>query len=512
MNTTDSISQLQAGELQVEALLAARLHTRYMIDVGAHHGSTLLPFLNAGWRVIAFEPIADNRRVLLERCGPCERLLVRPEAVSSHSGTGVLQLALRLDGAPHDYYHSLEPTRADRYHRKGGVESVPLVSLDELAARGEVPHEVGFLKIDTEGHDLAVLRGAGRLRCDVVSVEFWGDRHPLGRSPSPAAEVVRLMAARDYPRYLVLSHLEEAVSVFDSTLEGVPPTAWGNLFFFHASQCDLHREMCVAVCDRRRAVASASTESRLLRLVGLVFPDRSALSVLGVPAVDNGLVNDLCAGFPTSRGVGFDPAMPPTGVVDLLHIRDAGRVGELLLGCATVLERDRPAVLVCVHAANASDGPDPFAKALALLRPAGYRLAGLFHMQTSPEGLIVAADLLFLTAAQYALARGGGAVVAAEDPEVLLEQTRILQQTCDERQAVIEELAQTAQERLALIDELDRACRESERTARRRAGLEDLVRSLEQANRALEARLSDGVAARVGRFLRRLRLRGRSAS
>jgi len=512
MDTTQLISELQADELRVEKLLAARLQTRCMIDVGAHHGSTLLPFLNSGWHVIAFEPIPDNRRVLLERCEPSEHLIVRPEAVSSHSGTGVLQLALRLDGTLHDYYHSLESTRADRYHRKGGVESVSLVSLDDLAARGEVPHDVGFLKIDTEGHDLAVLRGSGGLRCDVVSVEFWGDRHPLGRSPSPAAQVVPLMAARDYPNYLVLSHCEDTVSVFDSTLDGVPPTAWGNLFFFHASQRDLHREIRAAVWDGRQGAASSSTESRLLRLLGLVFPDRSALSVVGVPAVDNGLVSDLCTRFPTSRGLGFDPAMPPTGAVDLLHIRDAGRVGELLLGCATVLERDRPAVLVCVNAINASEGPDPFAKTLALLRPAGYRLAGLFHMQASPEGLLIAADLLFLSAAQYALGRGGGAVVAAEDPEVLLEQARVLQKACDERQAVIEQLAQTAQERLVLIRELDWACRETERIAQRRAELEERVHSLEQANEDLEARLNRGMAARIGRFLRRVRLRGRSVS
>src|SRR5262245_50730536 len=82
----DAVAELQATELRVERALVARLRARCMIDVGAHHGSTLAPFLRAGWRVVAFEPIAANRDVLATRFGADERLTVRPEAVSDRSG------------------------------------------------------------------------------------------------------------------------------------------------------------------------------------------------------------------------------------------------------------------------------------------------------------------------------------------------------------------------------------------------------------------------------------------
>jgi FkbM family methyltransferase len=241
MNPPEHVAELQAAEIRVFRALAERVPTRTLIDVGAHHGTALVPFLEAGWRVWAFEPIEANRERLQARAGNSDRLTVRPEAVSDRSGTARLQLALKLDGSLHDYYHSLERTRADRYHRKGASVDVPVVSLDDLVARGDLPPRVGFLKVDTEGHDLAVLRGASRLGCDVVGVEFWGDRHPLGRSPSPAPDMVRLMAARGHDSYLVLCHQGGETFVLGSGFDGVRPDAWGNLLFFHHSRQDLYR-------------------------------------------------------------------------------------------------------------------------------------------------------------------------------------------------------------------------------------------------------------------------------
>src|ERR1019366_6648269 len=88
---------------------------------------------------------------------------------------------LTTRGTFHEYHHSLEQIDEDPWHKKGPTVAVSTVRLDDLAARGDIPTQVGFLKIDTEGHDLAVLQGASQLMCDVVSVEFWGDGHALGK-------------------------------------------------------------------------------------------------------------------------------------------------------------------------------------------------------------------------------------------------------------------------------------------------------------------------------------------
>ncbi|MBV9122861.1 MAG: FkbM family methyltransferase [Planctomycetes bacterium] len=250
MIPNDAVANLQSLEIGWFRLFSQRLSPACLLDVGAHHGFTLLPFLEAGWRVWAFEPVDENRVRLLERCGPNERLTVRPEAVSDRSGIRSLQLALNHDGSLHEYYHSLEHIGSDPYHRKGPLLQVPVVSLDDLACRGEVPRQVGFLKIDTEGHDLAVLEGASRVECAVVAVEFWCARHPLGKSPSPPSAMIALMARRGYESYLVLHHQGETVNLLRAPFEEENSDAWGNILFFHPSYKALADEL------GRRAMAA----------------------------------------------------------------------------------------------------------------------------------------------------------------------------------------------------------------------------------------------------------------
>jgi FkbM family methyltransferase len=214
-----------------------------MIDVGAHHGTSLAPFLRAGWRCFAFEPVEPNRARLRANFPDQPLLVVRPEAVSDAPGSRSLHLALNLDGTLHEYHHSLERFGEDAWHKKGPAVEVPVVSLDDLVARGELPERVGFLKVDTEGHDLGVLRGAARLGCEVVSVEFWNDGHAFGPSPSPAAEMARLLGERGYTSFITVSHHLDQTKVFSSTLDGTRPDSWGNLIFFHGSRDDLYRRV-----------------------------------------------------------------------------------------------------------------------------------------------------------------------------------------------------------------------------------------------------------------------------
>jgi FkbM family methyltransferase len=233
MSQDHPVARLQWVENALFLLLSRELPTRCMIDVGAHHGLTLEPFLEAGWRVDAFEPVEANRQVLAARCAGKGELHIHAEAVSDRSGPRPLRLAVRPDGSLHDYYHTLENVCVDEWHRKGPIVEVGAVSLDDLVARGDVPGRVGLLKVDTEGHDLAVLRGAGRLRCEAVSVEFWREGVALGPPPSPAEDMVELLRSRDFDSYLALVHCGGAITVRDSSLTGLPRDAWGNLVFFH---------------------------------------------------------------------------------------------------------------------------------------------------------------------------------------------------------------------------------------------------------------------------------------
>jgi FkbM family methyltransferase len=243
MIVADPLVGLQWLELALLRLLSSMISCRYMIDVGAHHGHTLQPFLEVGWHVYAFEPVAANRE-RLERLAPgIDRLVIRSEAVSNETGRRLFHLAIDRDGSLHEYYHSLEHYAEDQWHRKGPSMPIATVSLDDLADRGELPRRIGMLKVDTEGHDLAVLQGAARLQVDVVAVEFWCAGHPFGPSPSPPEEIAQLMADRDYPAYLVLCHDGDATRVLESSLGGMRDDSWGNIVFFHRTALDLFRQV-----------------------------------------------------------------------------------------------------------------------------------------------------------------------------------------------------------------------------------------------------------------------------
>ena len=121
-----------------------------MIDVGAHHGGSAKPFLERGWRVLAFEPDHDNRAVLERLHGKRANLTIDPRAVGSESE------------AAKPFYASEESTGISGLsaftpgHREVGA--VDVVDLETALAEQGLDR-VDYLKIDTEGFDLFVLQG-----------------------------------------------------------------------------------------------------------------------------------------------------------------------------------------------------------------------------------------------------------------------------------------------------------------------------------------------------------------
>jgi FkbM family methyltransferase len=149
---------------------------RVMIDVGAHWGYALRPFLRAGWFVYAFEPDEANRRQLHQRLHRYSELVIDPRALSdrpqpkatlfkSTQSTGISCLS------------SFDPSHAP----SAEVEVTTLTNA--LAERPEFAAGIGFLKIDTEGFDLPVLRGMSweAPRPTVIVCEFEDAKtRPLG--------------------------------------------------------------------------------------------------------------------------------------------------------------------------------------------------------------------------------------------------------------------------------------------------------------------------------------------
>ncbi len=167
-----------------------------VLDIGAHQGLyTLLASEKVGssGQVFAFEPSPRELRrlrwnLLINRC---RNVRVVPSAVGSHEGTAELFVCLGQETG----CNSLRPPAVSEPVSK---VQVPITTLDRYLERIGT-NKVNFVKIDVEGAELEVLKGARRLLSDCrplilceladVRTEPWG---------YPSLEIYQFLAARGY--------------------------------------------------------------------------------------------------------------------------------------------------------------------------------------------------------------------------------------------------------------------------------------------------------------------------
>ncbi len=175
-----------------------------VFDVGAFRGRWSLALLDhrPGSRVFAFEPTATSREVLRGTLG--DRVEIVPKAVSDHVGEAAFVV--------HGQAGEVNMDGVNRLSVDGLGETVPVTTLDAFCAERDL-EAIDIVKIDAEGHDLAVLRGAeALLRAGRIAyVQFEYNHHWL----HTRSQLHDVFALAEGTRYAVGKIVPEGVELYD---------------------------------------------------------------------------------------------------------------------------------------------------------------------------------------------------------------------------------------------------------------------------------------------------------
>lgn len=174
---------------------------RAAVDVGANYGMYSCRLVTLAKRSVAFEPIPAFAKMLQSGFG--SRLKVHAVALSdTHGGEVELRLPRLFTG-----YATIEENNSLETRDQNSIElvRVPRATLDSFDLQ-----DVGFVKIDVEGHEEAVLLGARETLkrcspCVLIEVE---ERHNAGS----VERVLSFVRDLDYAAYVI----------FDGTLRSLP--------------------------------------------------------------------------------------------------------------------------------------------------------------------------------------------------------------------------------------------------------------------------------------------------
>jgi FkbM family methyltransferase len=224
----------QDAELRLLGALVSKLDQRVLIDVGAERGGVAQELLRAGaQQVHAIEPHPENAQELHDRFAGDRRVRVHEYALGDRDGVAELHVSTDPQGGIVPFGHTLlERDDTDQIAWRGTVE-VTCRSLASLVCSEELPRRVGILKIDTEGNDLAVVRGMGTMEADVVVVEHWSELpHGLGACPWTTRGLLAELEPRGFSHFAFIVHRGEFVTLKWDDGE-VERGAMGNLVFLH---------------------------------------------------------------------------------------------------------------------------------------------------------------------------------------------------------------------------------------------------------------------------------------
>ena len=234
--TADAFSALNP-EISLLQYVSSYIDNRTAVDVGAHVGDVADRLLDSGCHVYAFEPFPASFAALQDRLGGRADFTASPVAIGAVDGEGQLNIAAattEAEGLDSSLFHSLIDHPLGTSVQFADAVPVQVRSLASLRQTGEIPQQIGLLKIDAEGADLEVIKGLGEPDIPVVMTEYWDSEHAFGKGAhGHLAPTVELMRSLGYVWHVVIYHIDEKETIsYYFNHAHTMPGSWGNAIFF----------------------------------------------------------------------------------------------------------------------------------------------------------------------------------------------------------------------------------------------------------------------------------------
>ncbi|SFC68617.1 FkbM family methyltransferase [Streptomyces aidingensis] len=164
-----------------------------VLDVGANEGEYGAMLRRHGYRgkIVSFEPLSGPGKALRARTGADPGWSMHACALGEESGEITVNVSGNR-GASSSVLPMLDRhAEAAPHARYIGTETVPLRRLDELWPEAAGPDDRVFLKIDVQGYEAQVLRGAGARAKECHGLQIEASFVPLYEGSPLLAEVLR---------------------------------------------------------------------------------------------------------------------------------------------------------------------------------------------------------------------------------------------------------------------------------------------------------------------------------
>ena len=155
----------------------ASLYGEVAFDIGANCGQTIDRIHDRFNKIVSVEPAIESFTVLRDKWGEDEKVVLVQAACTDHVGT--VELGERHETMMTGQLTTGEPGELPWGHTTG-TRAVPATTVDQLTRAYGPP---SMLKIDTEGHEVYVLKGAEETLVSVRPLVFLEvHRRDLGAS------------------------------------------------------------------------------------------------------------------------------------------------------------------------------------------------------------------------------------------------------------------------------------------------------------------------------------------